>query len=166
LWVGSFISERRLERNRAVSIPWRLLADRRCRTWLGYANKVVEGKSRVVGAQADRTVKVGNNGPKIATPSFNSIRADNKSGAAHFGVQNMGLPDGDFWRLGRSRLFEIDVASGVALLVRAHSGIALDRNGNARIRFDMPHCIDEIAGILRAQFDADLPAQFAGRQRL
>ncbi len=67
---------------------------------------------------------------------------------------------------GVPRLLQIDVATGMALLVRTHTGIALDRNSNARIRLDVPHRIDEIASILGAQFDPDLSAQFARRQRL
>ncbi len=98
-------------------------------------------------------------------PRFNSIRTDKKTDAAQFGAQCMGLPGDDFWRRVH-RLLQIDVAAGMALLLRTHTGIALDRNGKARIRLDVPHRIDEIASILGTQFDSELSAQFARRQRL
>jgi hypothetical protein len=38
----------------------------------------------------------------------------------------------------------------MALLMSAHAGIALDGNRDARVRLDMPYCIDEIAAVFGA----------------
>ena len=83
-------------------------------------------------------------------PDFDCVCADKQTGAAHFGAQNMSLPDGYLRRLRLARWLQIDVTASMALLMSAHAGIALDGNRDARVRLDMPYCIDEIAAVFGA----------------
>jgi len=42
------------------------------------------------------------------------------------------------------------------------TGIAFHRNDEFGFRFDAPHGIDEVAGVLGAKFQTELAAEFAG----
>jgi hypothetical protein len=42
------------------------------------------------------------------------------------------------------------------------TGIAFDRNDELRLGFNAPHGVDQIASVLRTQFETELATEFAG----
>ena len=49
--------------------------------------------------------------------------------------------------------------------MRSLTRIPLDRDGDACVRFDMPHDVDDVAGVLGAQLQADLATGLSGGER-
>src|SRR6516164_786317 len=61
---------------------------------------------------------------------------------------------------------EIDVPASATLLMGMERDISLDRDRDGGFRLDAPHGVDEIAGVLGPQLEADLAPQLARGQRL
>src|SRR5216684_7405184 len=56
---------------------------------------------------------------------------------------------------------DVHVSTRAALFMGVHAGVALDRDRDRGVWLDVPHRIDQIAGVLGLQLQSDLTSQFA-----
>jgi hypothetical protein len=77
----------------------------------------------------------------------------------------MSLPELERWQRPSLLRLQIHVAAIGTFAVLVLARIALERDHQARLRFDVPHHVDQIAAVLSAQLEPDLTAALTGRER-
>src|SRR5437879_3642710 len=127
---------------------------------------IVELEPGIVGAKSRRSTEQRRVVSQRALPCHLAVGRNRQFIAAKFGAQRVRFTRPYRRQIEVPRRLDIPVSAGAALLMGVRPGVMLDRHGYPAIRFDMPHRIDQIAGVLRAQFQSDLTSQRAGSQGL
>src|SRR5712692_4651851 len=83
-----------------------------------------------------------------------------------FSMQRMPFA-GPYWgHLNASARSDVHIAASPAFLMRMLARVAFEGNRDFGIGLNVPHGVEQITGVLRPQFEADLTPQFARGKRL
>ena len=110
----------------------------------------VELEARIVRSQSHRTVEFGDAGPNRPLPYCSIVGKECQLGAFEFGTQGVVFTRANLEPFNAFSRFYRDISVSVTLLEGMFSAVALYRNAELGIRLNMPHHIEEVAGVLRS----------------
>jgi len=132
--------------------------------WKGRRDGDYEFELGVVAMDADRAVGVDYFGRQSAAPDKNVVCEDEELGASDFGAQSVRRAFARVDRRERQGELGLDLGGTAlaAFVVEVLRRIAFDHDGDVGLRFETPHDVNQVAGVLREQFETKLMVDGTG----
>src|SRR5216684_1719133 len=154
-----------LPRRKSVAFGYHaMLGTRRATSRLcicGMVGIILKFEPRVVSAKTRWSLQRQRFVSEAAIPRHIAIGRHDQIISMEFCPQCVGLTRPYRRQIDAPLRLDVHVSTRAALFMGVHAGVALDRDRDRGVWLDVPHGIDQIAGVLGLQLQSDLTSQFA-----